>query len=447
MMTLYRTLQVVPAASKLISSKLMPRKMFDDIAPFGSSWYPKTSKTQIEIGVEMEEHIHQLLGTRRSNMTIININDNLVNFVFTNSIILSECKADVELQVVKGNNILQGHPDLISSTVIFDVKCTGRFSTMKKACIHQLLIYYCLAKLMNLAQTSVGLILPFQNIISCVDLSVWDWRTYWDEICILLNKMTTCYPGVNQFYMTYGMAVGNHISLKDVPMCVDQPAIQFFISSNRCPTIKMTDVAKEKLKQHVGRMNYAAVHAPYTLNLVQKYDDNWVATSLAKQIKFASDIGVKHIVIHVGILSAQLKKGGMTEAVAIERMRENLICAIMESNGSNCKILLETPAGETGELLNTAHDFCEFVESMNGVVGICVDTCHVFSAGHDPIKYISEIEQRNLSVDLVHFNDSQTKLGGCCDRHARVGFGEIGISKMSCVARHCIERKIPMVQE
>jgi endonuclease IV len=81
-------------------------------------------------------------------------------------------------------------------------------------------------------------------------------------------------------------------------------------------------------------------------------------------------------------------------------------------------------------------------------IGICVDTCHVFACGHDPLQYIEYIYKTHPSLlKLVHYNDSAAPCGSCKDRHALFGTGHIGLEKMTRIAQFCREHTYPMVIE
>ena len=109
---------------------------------------------------------------------------------------------------------------------------------------------------------------------------------------------------------------------------------------------------------------------------------------------------------------------------------------------------LETPAGQGTETLKGEDEFIDFVESFGGDprLKVCLDTCHVFACGHEPLRFIDKLLRKGF-LHLVHFNDSKEPCGSCKDRHAFVGSGHIGTEKMSQIAQKCSESLIPMVIE
>ena len=86
---------------------------------------------------------------------------------------------------------------------------------------------------------------------------------------------------------------------------------------------------------------------------------------------------------------------------------------------------------------------------------ICVDTCHVFSAGYDlttpnKVKEFIKLYDAMIGwkyVDLIHLNDSKTVLNSHRDRHASLGDGYIGINGLSSFIKFVYNANIPIILE
>lgn len=182
------------------------------------------------------------------------------------------------------------------------------------------------------------------------------------------------------------------------------------------------------------------VHAPYIVNLSAAND--WNRPLLQKNLQYAAASGFKGVVVHVG------KSTSQPVPAAIQTMRE-AIAAVLPAATAACPLLLETPAGQGTELLTTPSAFIEFVSSFGDDprLRVCMDTCHVFAAGHDPLAYLNKLQEATGLLKLIHFNDSQECCGSCKDRHALVGTGHIGFEKMSQIAAVATAAGIPMVIE
>lgn len=211
------------------------------------------------------------------------------------------------------------------------------------------------------------------------------------------------------------------------------------------------------------------VHGPYEINLA---DPNTNLYYTNKQLKIAVNIGAKGFVLHVG-----KNTGSVPESVSLKRMENNLRI-FMKDATDGCPILLETPAGQGSELLVKYEEMLNFYKRFEGYpkLKICIDTCHVFAAGHDPLKYITDwYKVYPESIKLIHYNDSKDTQGSNVDRHFPAGggreyikqicnicdteentkcknimlgsLGYIGILEMINIAEWCIEHNLNMVSE
>ena len=88
-------------------------------------------------------------------------------------------------------------------------------------------------------------------------------------------------------------------------------------------------------------------------------------------------------------------------------------------------------------------------------LGVCLDTCHAYAAGHDLAapggirttlnSLVKTIGRGRLK--LVHANDSKDPLGSNRDRHATIGAGTIGQDAFAELFRHPATRGVPVIVE
>jgi deoxyribonuclease-4 len=183
------------------------------------------------------------------------------------------------------------------------------------------------------------------------------------------------------------------------------------------------------------------VHSQYIINLCVKAEDEWNTNLLKRNLQYTNAFGGKGVVVHVG------KSVKIPLADALKQMR-SAIAECLEHATPECPLLLETPAGQGTETLKDQKEFLDFVESFHDErLRICVDTCHVFACGHDPLSYIDAALARPGMLKLIHYNDSEAACGACLDRHALVGTGQIGLEKMTKIAERCSEHGLPMLIE
>jgi deoxyribonuclease-4 len=86
-------------------------------------------------------------------------------------------------------------------------------------------------------------------------------------------------------------------------------------------------------------------------------------------------------------------------------------------------------------------------------MGVCLDTCHVYSAGYDIVKDLDRVlAQFDEIIGLnklkaIHLNDSLTPYASHKDRHAKIGEGSIGMEGLINVIKHPRLRHLPFYLE
>lgn len=190
----------------------------------------------------------------------------------------------------------------------------------------------------------------------------------------------------------------------------------------------------------------AFIHSIYLINMSRIGPEFEKAKECLKyDLDIGPKIGAKGVVVHVG------KSLKMDKTVAVDNMFKNIL-GILEFINESCPLLIETPAGQGTEILTDIEDFIEFYnlfdKEQKRKVRICIDTCHVFASGYDPLDYLKKWNTALPdSIVLVHFNDSKCACGSRKDRHAPIGDGLIGKDKLNIIMNWCTNLSIPMVRE
>ena len=188
-------------------------------------------------------------------------------------------------------------------------------------------------------------------------------------------------------------------------------------------------------------------HSIYLINLSwdpDKFREN-PRKCLVWEMKNGVRMGFLGVVVHCG------KSCKLPKEQALDNMYNNIIDVLSEVD-PRCPLLLETSTGQGTELCYQYDEFKQFYErfapELRTRLKICIDTCHVFAAGNDPMKFILDWNSSfpNTLV-LVHYNDSKGICGCKKDRHETPGQGEIGADIMKEIAEWCIKNDIPMVVE
>ena len=196
------------------------------------------------------------------------------------------------------------------------------------------------------------------------------------------------------------------------------------------------------------------VHAAYLVNLGSPTPatlENSVL-SLRYALIRAAAIGARGVVVHAG---SAVTLSSKPEAMA--QVRENLLPLLDEIPDSGPDVLIEATAGAGQSLAATVDDLGSYLTALDNhpKVGVCLDTCHAFAAGHDLAEPGGVRSTLNALVravgrgrlKLLHANDSKDACGSNRDNHERIGKGRIGVEPFAELFRHPATRGVPLVLE
>lgn len=233
-------------------------------------------------------------------------------------------------------------------------------------------------------------------------------------------------------------------------------AIQVFASNPRGwampePNLK----ADEDFIRKAQEMDITTyVHAPFLINLGSPTEGTY-KNSLASteySLRRGKDIGALGVVIHTGsaVDEAHVKK-------AWQQIHDGMMPILEALSDDAPTLLLEPTAGQGQSLVKKLDDLENYLKALeyHPKVGICLDTCHVFAAGHDIAKKGGMTETLDLLVEiagverfqLVHANDSMDVCGALKDRHQNLGDGFIGIDPFKEMLKHPAIANAPLILE
>lgn len=345
---------------------------------------------------------------------------------------------------------VEGHPDGICGKTVMEVKTTSKLDDDINYFMLQLCSYVALG---DGYYSQAILVLPLQQTVIAIDARMWPKRKYFRGLLVSKAKnLIAAKPSIDlnsimtASYIVEHYRIGNHTKkaptlLETVQGLPSNIPYQIFLGGNQNTRLNVKDADLAAAAEYIEENNIILyIHSPYLINLSGTSSDNWQENYLQRLLQYGTALGAKGVVVHTG------KHTSDKYEVGVEKMR-TMIKGVIEYGSPGCPLLLETPAGQGTETLQDQDEFLEFVESFKSQnIAACVDTCHVFANGHEPIDYVKAAYDKNL-LRLVHFNDSQDCCGSCKDRHAMIGMGQIGINKMSAIAEFCGENDIDMLIE
>lgn len=171
-------------------------------------------------------------------------------------------------------------------------------------------------------------------------------------------------------------------------------------------------------------------HDSYLINLASPDDvlrrrslDSFVA-----ELRRSTALGAAHLVSHPGNYMSDRASGIARNADAITEALDRVPGATV--------LCLETTAGAGTALGASFDELAAIIESVPGPhrsrLAVCVDTCHVHSAGYDLVNDYEGVWSRfgdTLGLErlrVLHLNDSKTPFNSRRDRHELIAEGSLG---------------------
>lgn len=233
-------------------------------------------------------------------------------------------------------------------------------------------------------------------------------------------------------------------------------AMQIFSKNERqwqAKPLLAEDIDRFKAEQARTGIGPLIVHDSYLINLASPKDDIWEKSiaAFAHELERCDMLGIPYLVTHPGAHTGSGVDAGLQrETEALDRL-------FAEGVGGETMVLLETTAGQGSCLGAPFEEIARLIDrsAHPDRIGVCVDTCHIFAAGHDfrtPETYEATF---NRLIDLMglerikafHLNDSKGTLGSRLDRHMGIGDGEIGLDGFRLLVNDPRFHHLPMVLE
>ena len=190
-------------------------------------------------------------------------------------------------------------------------------------------------------------------------------------------------------------------------------------------------------------------HAPYTINpcsdnpQTREFAEMAMADDLKRMEYIPNNLYNFHPGSHVG--------QGVEKAIDLIA---DLLNRVLKPEMTTT-VLLETMSGKGSEVgsrfeeLRTIIDKVELSEKM----GVCLDTCHVYSAGYDIVNQLDDVLEEfdkilGLSrLKAIHLNDSMMPFASHKDRHEKIGQGTIGAEAIIRFINHPKLKNLPFLLE
>ncbi len=208
------------------------------------------------------------------------------------------------------------------------------------------------------------------------------------------------------------------------------------------------DEAWDYMKEH--GIQDIIVHAPYIINLgnsVKPETFELAVNFLAKEIDRSAACRSHILILHPGSHVGAGTDTGIRQVV--KGLNEVL------TRDTDLFVALETMAGKGSELGQSFEELARIYDgvSCSDKLRVCFDTCHTHDSGYDIVHDFDGVIQqfdRLLGKDQIavfHINDSKNERGASKDRHANLGFGNIGFDALSYIVHHPDFEHVPKILE
>lgn len=175
--------------------------------------------------------------------------------------------------------------------------------------------------------------------------------------------------------------------------------------------------------------------------------------SLEHALRRGKAIGAQAVVFHAGsaVDEAHTDK-------ALHQVREALLPLLdAAASAGGPRLLVEPSAGGGRCLASRVTDLGPYLAAVDDHpwLGVCLDTCHAWAAGHDlatPGGMAATLDALVATVGpdrlrLVHANDSKDPCGSTRDRHETIGAGLIGTAAFAELFAHPATAGVPVIVE
>jgi deoxyribonuclease-4 len=237
--------------------------------------------------------------------------------------------------------------------------------------------------------------------------------------------------------------LGAHMSIAGgLPRAVDRAqasrceALQIFTKSAgqwRARVLPDDEISLFRRRVEESGIHPVVAHNSYLINVAAAAPAlrSQSLAALGEELDRAESLGLDGLVMHPGSYTSGTEEAGLRLiADALRRL-------LAKRPNGRTQILLEHTAGQGTNLGHRFEHLARILELLDGSsrVGVCLDTCHLLTAGYDLCSdegYLRTFQEfdRLVGLDRIkvfHLNDSKKPCGSRVDRHEHIGKGCLGL--------------------
>ena len=221
----------------------------------------------------------------------------------------------------------------------------------------------------------------------------------------------------------------------------------------RARTLPTEEIALFRRRLRQTKIRPVIAHNSYLINLAaaDRALRRQSVAALREELDRAETLGLDGLVMHPGSYTTGSAEAGLT-------LIADGIAAILASRPeARARILLEHTAGQGTNLGHRFEHLAAIIDRLGGSprVGVCLDTCHLLSAGYDICSaegYTETFRRFGAIVGFAklkafHLNDSKKPCGSRVDRHEHIGRGCLGLDPFRRLLNDPRFARLPMLLE
>ena len=271
--------------------------------------------------------------------------------------------------------------------------------------------------------------------------------------------------------------VGAHVSASggvfNAPlnaMQIGAKAFALFTKNQRQWVAKPLDEETiEKFKENLQKSGilpkHILPHDSYLINLghpeTQKLEKSRIA--FIDELERCKQLGLDRLNFHPGSHLVKVSKKDKQNPEIMQPIEEKCLDLIAESinialdRTNGVVAVIENTAGQGSNLGYKFEHLAYIIDKIEDKdrIGVCIDTCHMFTAGYDIRTREAYDKTWNEFEKIVgfkylmgmHINDSKPPLGSHVDRHHSLGKGEIGLDAFRFIMNDERMNDIPLILE
>ena len=207
---------------------------------------------------------------------------------------------------------------------------------------------------------------------------------------------------------------------------------------------------KENCKKYNLQPEYILPHDSYLINLGHPEEEGITKSrdAFLDEMQRCEQLGLKLLNFHPG---SHLNKISVEEC--LDRVAESINIVLDKTKGVTA--VIENTAGQGSNVGNEFWHLKYIIDKVKDKsrVGVCLDTCHTFTAGYDILnEYDKVFKEFDEQVGFnylrgIHLNDSKKEVGSHVDRHAPLGQGFLGLEPFKKMMKDPRFNNMPIILE